>query len=81
MTTFGRGCAFSIDAFRRLRQPLDRYGRLIVVWSCATLFVFILNAASGTEFESATDLLTVWVLLVLPSIAVARSADEHQPAH
>jgi hypothetical protein len=65
---------YSVDAVRRLRSPLDRYERLIVIWSSATLFVFLLNSASGTEFESATDLLTIWVLLLLPSLAGRRRA-------
>jgi hypothetical protein len=64
--------AFYLDAFRRLRGRLDRYERLIVIWSCATAFVFLVNSASGTEFESATDLLTIWVLMLLPSITCRR---------
>jgi hypothetical protein len=64
--------AFAYDAYRRLRLPLDRYERLIVIWASATLFVFLLNALSGTEFESASDLLTVWVLMLLPSITGRR---------
>jgi O-antigen ligase len=71
--------AYSVDAVRRLRSPLDRYERLIVIWSSATLFVFLLNSASGTEFESATDLLTIWVLLLLPSIAGRRRAPAPAP--
>jgi O-antigen ligase len=65
--------AFSIDAYRRLRSPLDQIERVLVIWSCATLFVFLLNALSGTEFESATDLLTIWILLLLPSIVGRRA--------
>jgi hypothetical protein len=66
--------AFGVDAFRRLRGPLERHERVLVIWSSATLFVFLLNALSGTEFESATDLLVIWVLLLLPSVAGAGHA-------
>jgi O-antigen ligase len=59
---------FAVDAVRRYRSTADPIERLIVTWAGVTLFVFLVNAASGTMFESPSDLLTIWALLVLPAV-------------
>jgi O-antigen ligase len=59
---------FALDAIRRYRRTVDERARLIVLWASATLFVFLLNAASGTTLTSPVDLMTIWALLVLPAI-------------
>jgi O-antigen ligase len=59
---------FGFDAVRRYRSSSDPRARLIVLWASATLFVFLLNAASGTSFGRADNILTIWALLVLPAV-------------
>ena len=65
---------YAVDCIRRYRATSDEIGRLIVAWSGATLFVFLFNAASGTMFESAADLLTIWALLLIPAVVSAGAA-------
>ena len=59
---------FALDAARRYRRTSDPTARLLILWACATLFVFLFNAASGTSFESPVNVLTIWALLVLPAV-------------
>jgi O-antigen ligase len=59
---------FFVDAFRRYRGTSDPSARLIITWSCATLFVFLFSAASGTSLGSPETVMTIWALLVLPAI-------------
>jgi len=66
--------AYAVDCIRRYRATSDEIGRLIVAWSGSTLFVFLFNAASGTMFESAADLLTIWALLLIPAVVSAGAA-------
>jgi O-antigen ligase len=70
---------FAGDAIRRYRRNSDPIARLILLWSCATLFVFLLNAASGTSFANAENLLTIWALLVLPAVVPPRAAARAAP--
>jgi O-antigen ligase len=69
---------YIVTAVRKYRGTSDPEARLLVLWSCATLFVFLLNAASGTSFESPVNVLTIWALLVLP--AVVDPAEEAERA-
>ena len=59
---------FGVDAARRYRSNRDPRARLIILWACATLFAFLLNAASGTSFARPDNILTIWALLVLPAV-------------
>jgi O-antigen ligase len=59
---------YAIDAVRRYRSNSDPIGRLIILWASAMLFGFLLNAASGTSFDSPMNILTIWALLVLPAV-------------
>lgn len=65
---------FAVDAARRYRSTSDPIAKLLILWACATLFVFLLNAASGTSFASPINVLTIWALLVLPAV-VTRPSD------
>ncbi len=59
---------FARDAVRRFRSNPDPKGRLIVLWASGSLFVFLLNAASTPSFTSPVDLLTIWLLMVIPAV-------------
>lgn len=59
---------FAVDAARRYRRTDDPIARLLILWACATLFVFLVNAASGTSFANSINILTIWALLVLPAV-------------
>lgn len=65
---------FAVDAVRRYRNTADPRAHLIILWASATLFAFLVNAASGTSFGRPDNLLTIWALLVLP--AVVRPSSE-----
>ena len=63
------------DARRRLRASETFEERTIVRWSVLTLFfVFFLNALTEPVFGMASEALTVWTLLVLPSVVPLRRA-------
>jgi len=66
---------FALDALRRYQRNTDPIARLIILWACATLFVFLFNAGSGPSFGVPDNILTIWALLVLPS--VVRPASEN----
>lgn len=61
------------DCWRRFRGSLDPYERIVVLWAVGTLFVFLVNTASGTELESGFDLLAIWLLLLAPSVVPRRA--------
>ncbi len=61
------------DCWRRFRGSSDPYERIVVLWAVGTLFVFLVNAASGTELESGFDLLTIWLLLLAPAVVPRRT--------
>lgn len=67
---------FAVDCVRRYRATSDAGSRLLVLWASSTLFVFLVNATTGTVFANPTDLLTIWALLVLPAVVGARSRSE-----
>ena len=58
---------FAADAVGQLRRGTDPYKRLIVLWSTATLFTFLVNAAAGPVFSDPVMLLTTWTVMLLPS--------------
>jgi O-antigen ligase len=64
---------FFCDALRRARNAVDEHERIIVVWSMATVFVFLLNALTGPVLSNAMLMLAIWTLLLLPSIVRKRS--------
>ena len=67
---------FALDAVRRYRRNTDPIARLIILWVCATLFVFLLNAASGPSFGIPENILAIWALLVLPAVVRPASEDD-----
>lgn len=72
---------FALDAVRRYRSTADPTARLIILWACATLFPFLFNAASGASFESPENILTIWALLVLPSVVPLTAEDSPEGEH
>ena len=67
-------CAtFVIDAVQRLRRA-DPRGQALVAWSLATWFAFMVNAAAGPIFSEPRLMMTIWILIALPSIVVVRAA-------
>ena len=67
---------FAFDAARRYRDNADPHARLIVLWASATLFVFLLNSASGPYFGRPDNALAIWALLVLPAVVVPMRGDD-----
>jgi O-antigen ligase len=63
--------AFARQARRALRLAARPEERVLVLWSCVTLFAFLVNAGSGLTLDAPASLLTIWTLLVLPSAVVA----------
>ena len=59
---------FGWDMVRRLNQSSDPLARIVLLWTTATLFVFLLNATTGTGFGAPDNMLAIWTLLVLPSV-------------
>lgn len=69
--------SLAVDAVRRFRASSDEKARMLVAWAGALVFVFLVNAASGTVLGSTSNVLAIWALLVLPAAAcplVLRSA-------
>jgi O-antigen ligase len=64
---------YAWDVLRRYRSTFDPSARLILLWAPATLFAFLLNAATGTSFSAPGDLLTIWALLVLQAVVTHRA--------
>jgi hypothetical protein len=60
--------AYLREAWHRLRSPLHPHERVLVLWSAATLFVFLVNTGTGLVLESPAALLTMWILLAIPSV-------------
>ena len=58
---------FAVDAVGRLRRTTDPHQRLIVLWSMAMLWAFLVNAAAGPVLSDPVMLLTIWAVMLLPS--------------
>jgi O-antigen ligase len=67
---------FVVDTVRRYRGNHDPTGRLLLLWSGASVGAFLLNTLSGTTFGNPPDLLCIWALLVLPSIVPYHTPEE-----
>lgn len=63
---------YTIDWIRRFRRNDHGLERLLLAWAALTLFTALLNAGSGTSFESTSDVLLIWTLLVLPAVVPLR---------
>jgi O-antigen ligase len=63
---------FVVDSLRRLRGA-SAEGQALVVWALATWAAFMINAATGPVLASPVMLMTVWVLLALPSVVAVSS--------
>jgi hypothetical protein len=71
---------FAIDAARRLKRATDPYQRLIVLWSGALLFAFLVNAAAGPVLSDPRMLLTIWAVMLLPSATDSKRPMSARPA-
>jgi hypothetical protein len=63
---------YVIDAIRRVRQA-NPLGQALVTWSLATWLAFMINALTGPVLTDPEMLLTVWVLMALPSIVALKA--------
>jgi O-antigen ligase len=72
--------AFVVEVIRRLRQPLEAHERILVLWSAFTLFAFLINALAEPLFGWPSVLLTVWILLFIPSVVPLREQTETESA-
>lgn len=59
------------DGRRRFTQTTDATSRLLILWSGATCFVFLFNAASGTTFEVPSSLMMIWLTLSVPAVVMS----------
>ncbi len=66
---------FAVDAVMRLRRATDPYQRLIILWSMAMLFAFLVNAATSPVLSDPRMLLTIWAVMLLPS-SIGPAADK-----
>jgi len=69
---------FVIDALRRLRSTSPE-GQALIVWSLATWLAFMVNALTGPIFSDPEMMMTIWVLIALPSIVSASARAPGQP--
>jgi O-antigen ligase len=60
------------DAVRRLWRTRDSHERLLIWWSLVTLSAFLLNAIAEPLMSEPTILLTIWILLLVPSVVPLR---------
>lgn len=63
---------FVVDSLRRLRGA-SREGQALIVWALATWGAFMINAATGPILSNPVMLMTVWILVALPSVVAMRS--------
>jgi O-antigen ligase len=71
--------AYAVDTVRRFTSTRDPEAKLVLLWASATLFTFLVNAATGTAFTTPVDLLVIWLLLVIPAV-VPRATLSHARA-
>jgi O-antigen ligase len=63
--------AYTRQAWQALRVTRTPEERVLVTWSALALFAFLMNTASGLALQSPSAVLTIWTLLVLPSVVLA----------
>ena len=59
---------YALDVGRRYARTPDDVGRTVLLWSALSLCPVLFNAASGTTFENASNVLNMWALLVVPAV-------------
>jgi O-antigen ligase len=64
---------YAVDTLRRIRASTG-VSQALVMWSLGTWLAFMINALAGPVFTDATMLLTIWILMVLPSIVATTRA-------
>lgn len=56
------------DSVRRLRVARPGEEQVLVIWSVATWFVFMLHAAAEPVLTYPTMILTMWIVMLLPAL-------------
>jgi O-antigen ligase len=65
-------CAtYVVDAVRRLRRASSE-GQVLIAWSLSTWFAFMINALAGPIFTVPEMVMTIWILIALPSVVLLR---------
>jgi hypothetical protein len=67
---------FAFDAFRRLRSATDRLEGALITWAMVALAVVLINAATSPVLTPPSTLITIWILLLLPTVVPRRPARE-----
>lgn len=57
---------FAVDCVRRIRHSVG-HAQALVIWSLTTWIAFMINALTGPILADPEMLLTIWVLMALPS--------------
>lgn len=63
---------FIADSMRRFSYA-DRTGQALITWSLATWLAFMINAFTASILSIPVTLMTVWILLALPSLVATPS--------
>jgi len=63
---------YMVDCWRRIRRSTG-VPQALVIWSVGTWLAFMINALAGPIFTDPTMVLTIWILMLLPSlVGIAR---------
>lgn len=68
------GVVYVVDAARRWHRAAG-VDAALVVWAVATWLAFMVNALAGPIFSDPNMMMTMWVLMTLPSIVRRSTAD------
>jgi len=58
---------YVVDCWRRIRRS-DGVPQALVIWSVGTWLAFMINALAGPIFTDPTMMLTIWILMLMPSL-------------
>lgn len=64
--------AYVVDVLRRLRRAVG-VEQMLLVWSLCTWFAFMVNAGVEPTLSTATQLMTIWILMIVPWVVPVRS--------
>jgi len=63
---------YVFDCWRRIRRSTG-VAQTLVIWSVGTWLAFMINGLSGPIFTDPTMMLTIWILMLLPSLVAVGS--------
>jgi O-antigen ligase len=66
---------FSVDSFRRIRRAAGE-SRVLIAFAMAFVFIFVVNAITGPILSDPAYMLTIWISLLLPSVAMRSHANQ-----